>query len=383
MGLFSSIFGKKSKTSTTQTSTTTPNVPEWITTPVQNLTNSVMALSNSNPYSYVAPASELQTQAWDAAGNLGSYAGNFDEAADIMRGVAGSKAPSYAAASGSAQSLLDGLDKYMSPYRKQVVDAALADWDYSAGQQRAQDDLDLAASGAFGGSGAALTKSMTSDALIRGRNTTESTLLDQMFNRGAALSGEDASRRQQMEVANMQAANEAAQFNAAQEAAALERQLAAAKGLTDITNTAGTDARANIDMLSKLGGEQRGIEQDYRNAPLTLLDFQTDQFGQLPLNLFPGETTTGSGTSKTTSSPSPFTVAVNLAKTAAMFSDVRLKTDIERVGELPNGLGVYEFNYVWGGPRLRGVMAQEVINIKPEAVIEHESGYLMVDYGAL
>ena len=68
---------------------------------------------------------------------------------------------------------------------------------------------------------------------------------------------------------------------------------------------------------------------------------------------------------------------------AFSFSDMRLKTNIERVGDDPRGFGVYDFDYVWGGERQRGVMAQEVLDVIPDAVATHESGYLMVNYGAL
>lgn len=61
-------------------------------------------------------------------------------------------------------------------------------------------------------------------------------------------------------------------------------------------------------------------------------------------------------------------------------SDRRLKVHVVKVGELPSGLSVYEYEYIWGGPRQRGVMAQEVQHIIPEAVIQDADGYLSVDY---
>ena len=64
-----------------------------------------------------------------------------------------------------------------------------------------------------------------------------------------------------------------------------------------------------------------------------------------------------------------------------IFSDRRLKVNVEIVGQLPSGLNVYEFNYVWGGERQRGVMAQEVLHVQPEAVAVGGGGYLTVDYG--
>lgn len=63
------------------------------------------------------------------------------------------------------------------------------------------------------------------------------------------------------------------------------------------------------------------------------------------------------------------------------FSDRRLKSNIERVGTHPLGIGVYEYDIA--GRRERGVMADEVESVKPEAVSTHESGYKMVNYGML
>lgn len=67
----------------------------------------------------------------------------------------------------------------------------------------------------------------------------------------------------------------------------------------------------------------------------------------------------------------------------AGWSDIRLKRNIERVGTTPDGLALYAFDYVWGGPRQVGVMAQEILASRPDAVIRTESGYLMVDYTRL
>lgn len=62
-------------------------------------------------------------------------------------------------------------------------------------------------------------------------------------------------------------------------------------------------------------------------------------------------------------------------------SDARLKSNIVKVGDHPKGFGIYEYDIF--GRRERGVMAQEVEKIIPEAVMEHPDGYKMVNYGAL
>ena len=63
------------------------------------------------------------------------------------------------------------------------------------------------------------------------------------------------------------------------------------------------------------------------------------------------------------------------------FSDRRLKSNIVRIGTHPIGVGIYEYD-IFGGRQI-GVMAQELMEVMPEAVQQHSSGYLMVDYGRI
>lgn len=67
-----------------------------------------------------------------------------------------------------------------------------------------------------------------------------------------------------------------------------------------------------------------------------------------------------------------------------LFSDVRLKTNIVKVGDHPMGFGVYEYDRIDTGNHERGVIAQEVRAIRPDLVDDtHESGYLRVFYAPL
>jgi hypothetical protein len=68
----------------------------------------------------------------------------------------------------------------------------------------------------------------------------------------------------------------------------------------------------------------------------------------------------------------------------AAFSDRRLKENIEAVGvDEATGLTLYEFNYIADERRFRGVMADEVEKVMPEAVLFDKRGYRLVDYGRL
>jgi hypothetical protein len=76
-----------------------------------------------------------------------------------------------------------------------------------------------------------------------------------------------------------------------------------------------------------------------------------------------------------------FNLAGSLGSAAIMASDRRLKSNIVRLGTHPLGIGIYAYDIF--GERQLGVMADEVEQVKPEAVLTHSSGFKMVNYGAL
>lgn len=74
---------------------------------------------------------------------------------------------------------------------------------------------------------------------------------------------------------------------------------------------------------------------------------------------------------------------------AALLSDIRLKQDIQKIGDDPRGFGYYEYRYIpeqrakWGYGLHLGVIAQEVEKVLPHAVSTDENGYKRVHYGVL
>jgi hypothetical protein len=72
-------------------------------------------------------------------------------------------------------------------------------------------------------------------------------------------------------------------------------------------------------------------------------------------------------------------------KTAGMFSDRRLKQNIELVGrDERTMLPLYEFEYINGsGRRFLGVMAQDVLETHPDMVFTMPDGYMAVNYAGL
>jgi hypothetical protein len=64
-------------------------------------------------------------------------------------------------------------------------------------------------------------------------------------------------------------------------------------------------------------------------------------------------------------------------------SDARLKRNVERLGSSPSGLPIYRFEYVWGSAPSIGVMAQDLLKSRPDAVHKTELGFYVVDYSQI
>lgn len=77
---------------------------------------------------------------------------------------------------------------------------------------------------------------------------------------------------------------------------------------------------------------------------------------------------------------------IGTAYTSFGFSDIRLKTNINKIGQTKNGINLYTWDWNEIGQSLTGmvssagVLAQELMMIKPHAVIEDATGYLKVNY---
>ncbi len=71
------------------------------------------------------------------------------------------------------------------------------------------------------------------------------------------------------------------------------------------------------------------------------------------------------------------------ASGAVVKSDRRLKTALVRIGTHDLGFGIYRFRYLWSDIEYVGVLAQEVDEVRPSAVVCQPDGFLAVDYAAI
>lgn len=84
-------------------------------------------------------------------------------------------------------------------------------------------------------------------------------------------------------------------------------------------------------------------------------------------------------------------IAGTAANVYSAFSDIRTKENLNKIGYLPNGLDVYEFEYkdefknhpLAGKGKFIGVLAQDAIKVNPSAVNIDDSGYMTVDYSKI
>ncbi|MFM8820088.1 MAG: hypothetical protein ACKOD3_06025, partial [Phenylobacterium sp.] len=118
---------KKTKTSSTETSrtVTTPTRPDWVDAQVRGRNEALTGRGAQDPAAQVAPLSDLERRATEGAAGLGVAPGGGRSAAADPAGTAlagRGEVPQSA-------SVLDNLSAYMTPFRDQVLNAAMDDYD--------------------------------------------------------------------------------------------------------------------------------------------------------------------------------------------------------------------------------------------------------------
>lgn len=184
-----------------------------------------------------------------------------------------------------------------------------------------------------------------------------------------------------------------------QNQAALESQLVNAgirRGTPQWDSEMSRLTNANTDQLNQLA--LQGRSQAYsealqtRNQPLneiigltsgTQIQSPNATFAQTPQSQVAGVDYAGQVNSNYQNQLSQYNAKTGAlgglfgsALSAIPWSDVRLKTDIKRVGSTDEGTPIYTYRYKWDNVIHMGVMAQDV----PEARVEDPSGFYRVDY---
>lgn len=250
------------------------------------------------------------------------------------------------------------IDRYMSPYTQQVVDATTAQFENMNAQQQQQVLGNAAAQGALGGDRVGVAQGVLAGQQQRAQAPVIAGLYSQGYTQALDTALRDRANRSSSAYAlgNLGVAG----------------QQAALSG-------AGAQVGAgSLEQQTQQAYDTAGFQEFLRQQAYP---FQTAQW---LAGLSTGVGSQMGGTSTTDPpDPNPWNQAVGLGLTAAsMFlSDERSKENIERVGSLNDGQPIYRFNYK-GDPRTQiGLIAQDVARTHPEAV-SRIGGVGAVDYRA-
>jgi hypothetical protein len=303
------------------------------------------------------------------------------------------------------------LTDYMNPFLSQVRDVTISDMERARQLQQIKDEDAALGAKAFGGSRQGVQDANTNEAFQRTLAQALATLNAQGYSEGTGLIQADINRNMAGQTANqgrdltiqgtnVGARNQMSMYNAglANTIAALNAQLgtnASTATTNNMVNSQGQQISQNNAFLNA-DITQRGQDMSWLLGTANLTNdaaLKAAQIGSMAniadwyaVNNANNATSGGGSTTTTTGQPPNFwnqaIGSLVLGNTLATPSDRRLKRNIKRIGTHPSGLPWYEFDYVWG-EHSQGVMADEVIHVKPHAVIDHPSGFLHVNYGAL
>lgn len=385
-------MSKKSKTKTEsqQTVVNTPTNPQWVTDSATRLQDRINGLLDVDPRTMIPGVSNLQSKAFAGAEDMGAWRGGNAAAQDAAAGLMGA---SMGAQQASSRSLLDlDLDGYMNPYLESVVDTSLAGFDEQRGMQEAEMRAQQARNQKFSGSGDAIRRAMFDRGTLQDRTGIEAGLRKEGYDRATGLAMSDLDREA-----------ETSRFNAGQSntmtVAERDAQLRGAGLLGDLSNNQAANERADLGLLTDLGNIEREIEREELGATPRLLQLVSALNAGQPYNLFHGNSTTGTGSSTSSTKESGLgnvlgtigqvlggvgSAAQGAAMAGAVFSDKRLKTDVETVGKDDAGRRLVSYRYKGEPENVRrvGHIAQEVAKTDPHAV-RKVGKYLAIDYGLL
>ena len=335
---------------------------------------------STNPQDYVAGFSPLQQKAQQGAANL-TTPGQFGSA--TSQAQQGSN-QAMGAGQGLQNTLTSaqGIGQYMNPYIQNVLNPALALSNQQYGINQAQEQGQATGAGAFGGS---------REALMSGLNQQNQMLANNQLIGNAYNTAYNNAQGQATNVANMNLQGGQAGIQGGQALGQLGTQcLAAQMNVLNTQNQAGSAQQANQQQVINNAINNYAVAQQY---PQQQLAFMNAQLRGLPLQ--------SSTVQQYQAAPSAVSQAAGIgtagiaglglynAMSGSTSSDIRAKENIEFVGLMTNGLGVYEFEYKpefkdkAGHGRYRGVMAHEVDQFMPQAVVTDSDGYKYVNYNML
>ena len=257
------------------------------------------------------------------------------------------------------------LSPYMNPYTRNVIGGlqqeAARGMAIGANQLGAQ----ATQAGAFGGSRHGIAQGQMMGDIMRGVNQQTGQLLQSGFQNAQQMAQADIQNR--LAQANLG-------LNAAQQLGGLGQQ-SFGYGQQIQQNLAQQGQQQQV-LQQALIDAAKGQYGNYMNYPAQGLGIMSQALGA----------TQAGSTTQQSRSPGLMDYLTAGASIYAL-SDVRLKESIKKVGELANGIGVYTWKWTKeaikagkAGNMFKGVLAQEVRKVFPDAVVVGQDGYMRVNY---
>ena len=358
------------------------------------------------PIEQTAGLTPLQIQARQASQGLGQFMPFIDQARGMIEEGAGTVSGGIGALQRAEQSGIgatqmfdpSSASMFYDPYEDQVVQQTLQDINRAAAQQ----DIGLRdraiSQGAFGGSRGRIAQEELARQTGRGAAEAVGALRSQGFGRAqdAAMRSFEAQQGRQAGLASLQSGL------AGQQAALGGQQAALGQGIASLGQQGQGMLGSQINLLNQLGAQgqatqqaalsrQFGAAQQLAQEPLQRLQTGQALLAGSPMGGISGGTGTSAYQRGVYQQPTALGQLVGAAGTlmtgyGAMKSDVDLKENITKIGELEPGIGWYTWDWNDKGKAIgaesepsEGVLAQEVLEVKPDAVVVKD-GYYAVDY---
>ena len=355
------------------------------------------------PIEQTAGLTPLQIQARQASQGLGQFMPFIDQARGMIEEGAGTVSGGIGALQRAEQSGIgatqmfdpSSASRFYDPYEDQVVQQTLQDINRAAAQQ----DIGLRdraiSQGAFGGSRGRIAQEELARQTGRGAAEAVGALRSQGFGRAqdAAMRSFEAQQGRQAGLASLQSGL------AGQQAALGGQQAALGQGIASLGQQGQGMLGSQINLLNQLGAQgqatqqaalsrQFGAAQQLAQEPLQRLQTGQALLAGSPMGGISGGTGSSAYQRGVYQQPTALGQAIGAAGTIAtlMSSDIDLKENITKIGELEPGIGWYTWDWndkskaigVESEPS-EGVLAQEVLEVKPDAVVVKD-GYYAVDY---
>ncbi|OUV24603.1 MAG: hypothetical protein CBC57_06740 [Euryarchaeota archaeon TMED97] len=281
------------------------------------------------------------------------------------------------------------LSQYTNPYEQQVVDQTIADLGRANQIAGNVQDFQFGQAGAYGGSRQGIADAEMQRNFLDRVGATVGGLRQQGFTNAQNQAQADLNRQYQADT-----------FNVGTDQFAVQNQLAAAQQAATMGNL-GFDMgqtvqknlqnQGNVDQLiaQQLIDASKGQFAGFSGAPASTIGYLSNALGAATVP-------TSQQNTKDLGLFDYLNMGTQVASAFAG-SDIRLKENINKIGELANGIGLYTWD--WNADAYEaesslnnegvvlgdnvGVIAQELELVHPEMVMDTKTGYKAVNYKKL